>query len=46
VMKCNEPKLFDKNWKRFLMGYMREKLPFKEVPIRLYFRGKTGKDEE
>lgn len=46
VMKCNEPKLFDKNWKRFLLGYMREKLPFKEVPIRLYFRGKTGKDEE
>lgn len=46
VMKCNEPKLFDKNWKRFLLGYMREQLPFKEVPIRLYFRGKSGKDEE
>lgn len=46
VMKCNEPKLFDKNWKRFLLGYMREKLPFKEVPIRLYFRGKNGQDEE
>lgn len=46
VVKCNDPKLFDKNWKRYLMGYMREKLPFKEVPIRLYFRGKTGKDEE
>ena len=46
VMKCNEPKLFDKNWKRFLLGYMREKLPFKEVPVRLYFRGKTGQDEE
>ena len=46
VMKVNDPKLFDKNWKRFLLGYLREKLPFKEVPIRLYFRGKTGKDEE
>lgn len=46
VLKVNDPKLFDKSWKRFLMGYMRESLPFKEVPIRLYFRGKTGKDEE
>lgn len=46
VLKCNEPKLFDKNWKRFLLGYMREQLPFKEVPLRIYFRGKTGKDEE
>ena len=46
VLKCNEPKLFDKNWKRFLMGYIREKLPFKEVPVRLYFRGKNGQDEE
>ncbi|WP_146511827.1 ribosome biogenesis GTPase Der [Thalassoglobus neptunius] len=46
VLKVNDPKLFDKSWKRFLMGYMREALPFKEVPLRLYFRGKTGKDEE
>ena len=46
VMKVNDPKLFDKNWKRFLLGYLREQLPFKEVPIRLYFRGKSGEDEE
>ena len=44
VCKCNEPKLFDNNWKRYLLGYMREELPFKEVPIRLYLRGRN-KDE-
>lgn len=46
VLKVNDPKLFDKDWKRFMLGYLRERLPFKEVPIRLYFRGKTGPDEE
>ena len=46
VLKCNEPKLFDNNWKRYLLGYMREELPFKEVPIRLYLRGRDKDDDE
>ena len=38
VLKCNDPILFDEAWKRYLLGVLREELPFKEVPIRLYFR--------
>ncbi len=45
VLKCNDPELFDKNWKRYLIGRMREELPYKEVPIKIYFRGK-GSDED
>ena len=40
VLKCNDPKIFDNNWRRYLLGFMREKLPFKEVPIRMYLRGR------
>ncbi len=40
VIKCNDPTLFDPSWKRYLLGVLREELPFKEVPIKLYFRGR------
>ena len=40
VIKCNASELFDEDYKRYLLGVMREKLPFKEVPIKLYFRSK------
>lgn len=40
VLKCNYPKLFAKSWQRYLLGVLREELPFKEVPIKLYFRGR------
>jgi len=46
VLKCNEGSLFDESWKRYLLGVLREELPFKEVPIRLYFRSKPRKDQE
>ncbi len=45
VLKCNEPGLVDESWKRYLLGVMREELPFQEVPIKLYFRPR-GKEEE
>ncbi|WP_437185787.1 ribosome biogenesis GTPase Der [Planctomicrobium sp. SH668] len=46
VLKCNDPELFEKNWKRYLVKRLREELPFKEVPIKVYFRGKAeGEDE-
>lgn len=44
VIKCNDPVLFDESWKRYFFGYLREELPFKEVPIKVYFRPKS--DEE
>ncbi|MCA9039374.1 MAG: ribosome biogenesis GTPase Der [Planctomycetaceae bacterium] len=40
VLKCNNPDLFDETWKRYLLGVLREELPFKEVPIRVFFRSK------
>jgi GTPase len=41
VMKCNYPEIFDRSWKRFLLGVLQEELPFPEVPIKLYMRPKT-----
>lgn len=46
VLKCNDPALFDKNWKRYLVSKLREGLPFKEVPIKIYFRGKGSEEDE
>jgi GTP-binding protein len=48
VVKCNDTKLFDKNWKRYLLTKLHAELPFKEVPIKLYFRGRDseGQDED
>lgn len=45
VLKCNDPSLFDKSWKRYLISRLREELPFKEVPIKVYFRGKGGEED-
>lgn len=48
VLKCNHPTLLDKSWQRYLLGVLREELPFKEVPIKLYLRtrGKDGADTD
>ncbi|MCH7687477.1 MAG: GTP-binding protein [Planctomycetes bacterium] len=45
VLKCNNPILFDETWKRYLLGVMREELPFREVPIRLYYRSRSRVDK-
>lgn len=44
VLKCNDPSLFDESWKRYLLGVLREELPFQEVPIKLYFRARSDAD--
>ncbi|MGE3317546.1 MAG: GTPase, partial [Planctomycetaceae bacterium] len=46
VLKVNDPILFDEAWKRYLLGALREELPFKEVPIRLYFRSHHKKPSD
>lgn len=46
VLKCNDPNLFDKTWKRYLVSRLRDELPFKEVPIKVYFRGKASDEDE
>ena len=45
VLKCNSSALFDQSWKRYLLGVLREELPFQEVPIKVYYRAKS-KDED
>jgi len=52
VLKCNDAVLFDESWKRYMLGFLREKLPFKEVPLKVYYRsqgsevqGKETKEE-
>ena len=38
LMFVNNPKLFDENYRRFIVGRLRELLPIGEVPIRLLAR--------
>lgn len=45
VVKCNDPRLIDKGWQRYLLGSLHEALPFPEVPIKVYYRSRTGADE-
>jgi GTP-binding protein len=42
VVKCNDPKVVDKSWRRYLLGVFRDQLPFAEVPIKVYYRSRNG----
>jgi GTP-binding protein len=46
VIKCNDARLFADSWKRYLLGELRKRLPFAEVPIKLYFRSRPEEDAE
>ncbi len=46
VIKCNDARLFTDSWKRYLLGELRKRLPFAEVPIKLYFRSRPEEDAE
>lgn len=43
VLKVNDPVLFDEDWLRYLLGFLREQLPIKEIPIKLYLRARDDK---
>jgi GTP-binding protein len=43
-MFCNEPKAFTEPYRRYLLGALREHLPFAEVPIKLYLRKRQSGD--
>ena len=45
VMFCNEPKSLDDTYRRYLLGVFRERLPFSEVPIKLYLRRREAGDK-
>jgi GTP-binding protein len=44
VLFCNEPKAIAQGYQRYLLGVFREKLPFSEVPIKLYLRRREHTD--
>jgi GTP-binding protein len=52
VLFCNNPKAFSASYRRYLITALRDRLPFAEVPIRLYLRrreqsrgGRSDSDE-
>ena len=46
VLFTNGPELFDNTYQRYLLKTFRDHLPFKDVPIKLYLRGKRHEDED
>jgi GTP-binding protein len=38
VLFCNAPHLFDAPYQRYLLTTLHERLPFQEVPVKLYLR--------
>ena len=46
VLFVNSPSLFDPTYQRYLLNTLREKLPFHDVPIKLYLRARTQTDPE
>jgi GTP-binding protein len=44
VLFTNGPELFDDVYRRYLLKHFRDQLPFAEVPIKLDFRSRHGKD--
>ena len=40
VLFVNSPRLFDATYQRYLLNVFREKLPFRDIPIKLYLRAR------
>ena len=45
VLFCNNPKAIGKPYQRYLLGILRDELPFAEVPIKLYIRRRLSGDQ-
>ena len=41
VLFVNAPSLFDATYQRYLLNTFREKLPYHDIPIKLYMRART-----
>ena len=46
VLFVNSTTLFDATYQRYLLNAFREKLPFRDIPIKLYMRARTQTDPE
>jgi GTP-binding protein len=38
VLFCNSPRLLDATYQRYLLSVLHERLPFREIPIKMYLR--------
>jgi GTP-binding protein len=45
VAVCNNPHAFSAPYQRYLLGVLRDHLPFSEVPIKLYLQPRTRDDQ-
>ena len=45
VLVCNDPKAFSNDYQRYLLGVLRDHLPFGEVPIKLYMHKRHRNDD-
>jgi GTP-binding protein len=45
VLVCNQPSGFTAPYQRFLLGFLRDHLPFPEVPIKLYLQARLRDDQ-
>jgi GTP-binding protein len=41
VLVCNEPKAFSAEYRRYLLGALRDHVPFAEIPIKLYLHRRS-----
>jgi GTP-binding protein len=46
VLMCNDPAGFANNYRRYLLGVLRDHLPFGEVPIKLYLEKRKSRTIE
>lgn len=46
VLMCNEPKAFANDYQRYLIGVLRDHMPFGEVPIKLYLQQRKRDDKD
>ena len=45
ILMCNHPQAFAANYQRYLLGFLRDHLPFGEIPIKLYLQQRSHEDQ-
>ena len=45
VLFCSNPAAISATYRRYLLGVFRERLPFSEVPIKLYLRRREEREK-
>lgn len=45
VLVCNEPAAFQPQYRRYLLGVLRDHTPYSEVPIKLYLHKRSSRDD-